>query len=111
MRGFNALGALYLKGGGPIKPDASEAFKWFSLATAHGHYRAADNKLSVAQELTPLALEYAGYRANRWERLQQGREAVVLARREVYIQSTNDTPYTYQLVDVYRLANRSKPKP
>ena len=116
IRAFDALGHLYLKGGGAIKPDAREAFKWFSLAAAHGHYRSGDDKLAVSQQLAPVALEYAGYRANRWERNQQGRETVVIAKREEFIQSSYSPPYlykmvdVYKLVDVYQLANRARQK-
>lgn len=111
VRGLDALGHLYLKGGGQIKPDAREAFKWFSLATAQGHYRSGDDKQAVSQQLTPVALEYAGYRANRWERHQQGREAIVVAKRENYIQSSYSASYLYKLVDVYQLSNRVRQSP
>ena len=116
IRAFDALGHLYLKGGGSIKPDAREAFKWFSLAAAHGHYRSPDDKRDVAQKMTPVSLEYAGYRANRWERHQQGREEIVVAQREEHVQSTYSRPYRYKLVDVYslvdvyQLANRARQK-
>ena len=110
IRAFDALGHLYLKGGGAIKPDAREAFKWFSLAAAHGHYRSGDDKQAVSRQLEPVALEYAGYRANRWERNQQGRESSVVAKREEFIQSSTSPPYLYKLVDVYQLANRARQK-
>lgn len=109
--GFYALGRLYRTGSGSIKPDTSEAFKLFSLAGAHGHYLADDEKRATAKMMTLVSLEYAGYRANAWERLQQGREAEKQsqAARGQHVQMLRNLPEmstsVFQLVDVYRALN------
>lgn len=73
--GFYALGRLHHVGAGIMKADPREAFKWYSLAASHGHAMAVDKKRATAASLPKLALEYAGYRANAWERSQQTLEA------------------------------------
>ena len=110
--GFYALGRLYRSGSGIIKPDASEAFKFFSLAEAHGHYRANDEKQATTKMMSFVSIEYAGYRANAWERLHQSREAEKQPQMswnqnaKIPVVFPRTRPPVFQLFDLYQIPSR-----
>ena len=108
--GFFALARLYRQGARGVPQDVSEAYKLYALASAHGHYLGRREREATANVMSPLSREYALYRANAWERLQQGREAVgplpfrmQAPRQRDKVQELR--PGLFQLVDVYRVTN------
>lgn len=107
---FLALGRMYRAGGPGVAADLLEAYKWLSLAAAHGQPGAERERRVLTWKMNPRSLESASLRANQWIRVQQEKESTDAARTEVVQRwTTRESPgegYRYQMVDVHQVVER-----
>jgi TPR repeat protein len=100
-----ALGNLYLHGAGVIEPDMIESLKWFSLSAAAGSIEGGAAQSALAARLSYRDVEYAVYRAEKWQVERRARMAEIRPGRHPDPQSAVSNLDLYRMIDVYQVAN------